>query len=300
MLPKKGIAHAICLLSHSAVLKDRIDLDDWVCSASELSASLSVAADLRPPAEWLIQVGLVVADEIVRLSPSLEALSGRADRSTLVAIARLALRASPPVWLTVAVGASGVVREYIPSGDLEALLWIDPELDDLLLDVRTELAATRENTFKERMGAAAEALLMAAFEKAGRSPLHVSKLSDAYGYDIEMSSTVFDRVEVKSASSVTCGKFMLSRNEYNKSRIYGSQWRLVQVVFKVSAFTAERIYCVHVETVLQLKNDTIAALVPPDPPGFVWMESAELKPDAAAWAPLEIELDHSFTTAGFR
>ena len=115
-----------------------------------------------------------------------------------------------------------------------------------------------------------------------------------------MSSTVFDRVEVKAASSVTCGKFMLSRNEYNKSRIYGSQWRLVQVVFKVSAFTAERIYCVHVETVLQLKNDTIAALVPPDPPGFVWMESAELKPDAAAWAPLEIELDHSFTTAGFR
>jgi hypothetical protein len=300
MLPKKGIAHAICLLSHAATLKRRTDIDDWVSSASALSASLSVAADLRPPAEWLVHVGFVVAEDHVIIAPPLKALSGRADRSTLLAIARLTLRASPPGWLPVAVGASGVVREYIPSRDLEALLWIDPDLDALLMDVGAEIAVTRENAFKERMGAAAEALLIAAFERAGRSPLHVSKLSDAYGYDIEMSNPAFDRVEVKAAGINTSGRFMLTRNEYNKSLSYGSQWRLVQVVFSASAFAAERLHHHHVEAVLQLKHGSVAALVPPDTPGFVWMESAELKPDPSCWTPLEIELDPCFTMTGFR
>ena len=85
------------------------------------------------------------------------------------------LRASPPGWLPIAVGASGVVREYVPSRDLEALPWIDPDLDGVLMDVGAEVESTRENAFRERMGVAAEELLMAAYERAGRSPLQVSK-----------------------------------------------------------------------------------------------------------------------------
>jgi len=300
MLPKKGIAHAICLLSHAAVLKPRINSDDWIRSASALSASLSVTSDLRPLAEWLVQVGFAVTEDHVVLVPSLRALSVRADRSTLLAIARLMLRASPPGWLPIAVGASGVVREYIPSRDLEALLWIDPDLDGLLMDVGAGMAVTRDNAFRERMGAAAEALLVAAFKRAGRSPLHVAKLSDAYGYDIEMSGKAFDRVEVKAASLNTRGKFMLTRNEYNKSLAYGSQWRLVQIIFNASAFIAERIHDHHVAAVLQLKEGTVAGLVPSDSPGFMWMESAELTPNHSTWMPLEIELDPCFTTNGFR
>ena len=300
MLPRKGAAHAICLLSYAAVLKERANLSDWIRSASAISASLSVASDLRPPAEWLVRAGLAVAESCVVLAPPLRVLSGRADRPTLLAIAELMLRASPPGWLRVAVGASGVVREYIPNRDLEALLWIDPDLDGLLMEVGAEVAVTREAAFRERMGTAAEALLMAAFKRAGRSPLHVAKLSDAYGYDIEMGGAALDRVEVKAAGPGTRGRFRLTRNEYDKSRAYGSQWRLVQVVFKSSAFVAERIRDEHVETVLQLGEGSLQALVPADQPGFVWMESAELTPDQCDWSFLDVELDPGFTTAGFR
>lgn len=300
VLPRKGVAHAICVLSHAAVLKRRTDLEEWVRAASRLSTSFSAALDLRPPAEWLLETGLAAAADCIVLTPALRALPGRADRVTLLAIAGLMLRASPPGWLPIAVGASGIAREYIPTRDLEALLWIDPELDHLMMEIGAQVAVARENAIRERVGAAAELLLLAAFERAGRSPIHVAKLSDAYGYDIEMGGASLDRVEVKAAGPGTRGRFRLSRNEFEKSQIYRSQWRLVQVVFAASAFAANRIGPSHVDAILQLKDGVLGSMIPTDPPGFVWKESAELTPLEERWRAAEIELDPAFTTVGFR
>ena len=162
-------------------------------------------------------------------------------------MARLLLLFIPPPWLATAVGPSGVRREYIPSRHLERLSWLGDELDGLLIEAHEFVTAEERKAFRKRFGNAAELVILAAKERKGAQPVHVAAFSDAYGYDIECRLPVTQRIEVKAASGNTCCHFHLTRNEYEKSRLLGAEWRLLQVVFSTRAFVAERLTVLDIE-----------------------------------------------------
>ena len=148
------------------------------------------------------------------------------------------------------------------------------------------------------MGDAAELLILAALTLAGRQPIHVAKLSDSYGYDIETHNPV-NRIEVKAAGESTRDRFHLSRNEFDMSRAYAMQWMLVQVTFKSEAHIATVLDCSHVREIRRLDSHAVAESVPADTQSFRWTNSAIVRPPDAAWAPAQIELDPGFATTGF-
>jgi hypothetical protein len=67
--------------------------------------------------------------------------------------------------------------------------------------------------FRWRFGAAAELMVLAAKRLAGADPLHVSSLSDTYGYDIECRRPL-ERIEIKAATTRTKDVVNVSRNEF--------------------------------------------------------------------------------------
>lgn len=74
----------------------------------------------------------------------------------------------------------------------------------------------------------------------------------------------------------------------------------MQMIFSTSAFVAARIDASHVLDVIQLSSADLLDIVPVDPPGFVWAESAEINAAAERWEPTTIRLDPHFRTTGFR
>lgn len=258
------------------------------------------ALDLDRIASGLIQLGLVSLRDQVVLDDALAELSDQADRSTLMAIARILFLHAPPFWMTLAVSNGRVSREYIPTGDLEDLQWIEPELDQFLIDIYSSVPTRKQDAFAKRLGDAAELFVVAGLKKAGANPVHVAKLSDAYGYDIECLAEHTDRIEVKAASGNTLGCFHLSRNEFDKSAFYAKEWRLVQVVFSNRAFVADQLDASHIDEIRELRFGALQKLVVPDTPAFRWTESAVITPSQDAWHSARIELDPAFVTNGFR
>ncbi|WP_198167214.1 DUF3883 domain-containing protein [Microbispora sp. ATCC PTA-5024] len=219
---------------------------------------------------------------------------------TLQDVARILLAAAPPPWLRLAVSAGSVTRAYIPAEDLRALLWLEPELDRILLDAYAQLDQQDQEEIRKRVGDAAELVVLAALQRAGHRPARVSQISDSYGYDIEVRGTSIDRIEVKAAGPTTRGTFHLTRNEYAKSLQHGQQWRLVQVVFSSAAFVADELNTSHVEGVFQLAAGTLQKVVPPDTPQFAWEGSALLSPPDTAWCSPGLVLDPDFKCPGIR
>jgi hypothetical protein len=157
---------------------------------------MSRALQLEEIAAGMVNLGLVFVRERVMLAGSLAGLSECADTPTLRAIARLLLKAAPPNWIWFAVRNGQVAKEYVPAGDLENLAWIEPELDQMLLDAFDAIVNREGDEFLKAMGDAAELMVLAALRRAGANPLHVSRLSDSYGYDIECSGEKKSRIEV--------------------------------------------------------------------------------------------------------
>jgi hypothetical protein len=301
MLPRHGAVYGIFLLAYAARLSPRRNLDEWIEAARATSSFLARAIDLGEPAKALIRFQLVEITDRVALASPLHLLSETADRATLLGLARLLLGIAPPVWLHLAINNGNVEREYIPTDDLEALTWLEPDLDRLLLDTHAHARLyDDQQDLRKRVGDAAELFLMAAFAYAGARPVHVARLSDAYGYDIELRGQSTDRIEIKAASPKTRGRFYLSRNEYEKSCAFGNEWRLLQVIFTREAFVAGRLDHSHVQEILRLKPEGIRSIVPPDTERFIWMESAQLVPDQSMWELASIKLDPDFTLPGFQ
>ncbi|WBB77754.1 DUF3883 domain-containing protein [Micromonospora sp. WMMD882] len=271
------------LLCHSARLSARRDVDEWVRAARAQGSYLAAATDLLAPAQRLLDEGLAAQAESIVLAPALAGIAGIADRATLCNIARVLIITDPPAWLRIAVSPNGVAREYIPTADLHALQWLDPELDTLLTDVRREVSESHDAELRKRIGDAAEAVVMAALRRSGQDPSHVALISDAFGYDIEVSSPRKQRIEVKGCGTRSRGSFHLTRNEYEKSRLYGAEWVLVQVVFASNAFVAPKIDSGHVVGIFEICAADVASAVPPDTPEFVWTDSAVVTPSREAW-----------------
>ena len=289
MLPSQGRCIAVFLLSRVAHLRVRQTVDEWIDATRSNSSFMAASVNLQQPAEALISYGLVRVGNGIQLEPALVPFTSSADRPTLFGIARLLLLASPPLWLNLAVG-NEVNREYIPSWDLQELSWLDPDLDALLLEVRLVLGDSRQDNLRKELGYAAELLIMAALQAKGLDPLHVARISDAFGYDIECHSPSVDRIEVKAASENTRGTFHLTRNEFDKSLKYPSQWRLVQVVFLNKAFIERKLDASNVLGVFQLQAGALRRVLPQDTEGFRWMDSAEVRPPAHEWFEAPIEL----------
>ncbi|WP_328708675.1 protein NO VEIN domain-containing protein [Microbispora hainanensis] len=259
---------------------------------------LASAIDLKTSARTLAASGLVSLTDPILLSPQLAGIADLGATVTLPDVARVLLTAAPPPWLRLAVSAGSVLREYIPTEDLKALLWLEPELDEILLDAHAQLKQLDQAEIRERIGDAAELVVLAALRQAGHKPVRVSRISDLYGYDIEVRGSAIDRIEVKAAGPTTRGSFHLTRNEYVKSLQHGMQWRLIQVVFNSAAFVVEELHASHVEAVYQLVPGTLQKVVPPDTPHFAWQGSALLSLPDTAWCSPGLTLDPDFKIPG--
>lgn len=298
MFPSRGCCHGVFLLGHAARQKNRHSVDEWVQAARERSTYMSRALQLDEIANGLLKLGLATTQGCVRLGDALSGLTEQADRPTLLAIARLLFQASPPSWLRFVVRNGQVAREYAPTEDIENLAWIEPELDQLLLDAHGAVVVQDEG-FLKAMGDAAELFVLAALQRAGASPLHVARLSDLYGYDIECPGQTVDRIEVKAASQTSQSRIHISRNEFEKSLRYGREWRLVQVVFSSKAFVSDRLDSSHIDSVRELRHGVLQELVPADTEAFKWTTSAQISIAPEAWGTACLALDPSFATAGF-
>lgn len=300
MFPSRGCCHGVFLLGYTARLKERRSITEWEQAARERSTFMSRALQLDDIAKGMLNLGLASIQDRVTLAGSLEGLSECADTPTLRGIARLLLKTAPPSWIWFAVRDGQVAREYVPASDLESLAWIEPELDQMLLDAFDEIVTREDDGFLKAMGDAAELMVLAALQRAGANPLHVSRLSDSYGYDIECQGAKADRIEVKAAGPASLGHCHISRNEFEKSARYGPEWRLVQVVFSGKAFVANHLDASHVEIVRELRHGVLQALVPKDTQSFKWTQSAQISPPEDAWESAGLVLDPDFSTPGFR
>ncbi|WP_166806174.1 DUF3883 domain-containing protein [Cryobacterium cheniae] len=268
------------------------DVRAWVHAAGDRSSFLAAAIDHRPAAEFLIDASLVVQEAAITPSPRLKALSRQADRPTLVAIARLLLEISPPPWLPFAV--DGQVRyEFIPWSDLQGLAWLRPELDQLLVDTACELLQ-HSDSVALGLGRAAELTVFAALDNLHASPVHVSEISDRFGYDIETVRGSARRWEVKGCTKKTSGSFHLSRNEFEKCKRYPDEWRLVQVVFSPGALTADFLTRSHILAIRELFSGELIDLAPSETGTFYWETSARISPQESAWVPSLLKAPSDF------
>jgi hypothetical protein len=300
MLPSQGRCHTVFLLNHVIGIRPRVGLDDWIQAAREKPAFVAQSANLRKTAQGLLDIGLVTLGDVVVRASQLRNLDGKADRVTLVAIARLLLAYAPPPWLGICVGSMGVRFEYIPSRDLQELSWLGDELESLLLDAHGFVSTEERDAFRKRFGTAAELVILASKEREGCQPIHVAALSDAYGYDIECRLPTTQRIEVKAASGNTRFRFHLTRNEFDKSKLHGKEWRLVQVVFSTRAFVVDYLTPAEIEEILVLREEALRLLVPSDTDNFKWTDSAEIVAPAEAWNQICIDLAPDFMLPGFQ
>lgn len=303
MIPSRGRCHGIFLLCHSARLGSRVSVKDWVESARSRRTFLANALDLEQLANVLLELGFAsTSSNGINIDSALSSLSERADHETFLAIARLIIAKSPPFWLSLAVQEKNVHREYIPKEDYDDLEWIEPGLEKFLLGVDVSLEARNNDAYLKQLGDAAEILIFSCLQYIGFKPIHVAKFSDAFGYDIEYLDNDGEtiRLEIKAASLKTQGNFYLSRNEFDKSRLYGKDWRLIQVTFSNSAFFANEINCSHVEFVRELEAGVLDEIIPDDSKNFRWDKSAFISPNVEKWRTLKLALNPSFVTSGFK
>ncbi|CAN7410193.1 DUF3883 domain-containing protein [Pseudarthrobacter oxydans] len=285
MLPTHGAASGVFLLANAARYRIHQDAKAWTGAARSRSSFMAGAVDIDGCAQAILRLGLATISDMVRLDHALLGLSERADRPTLTAISALLLRLDPPPWMPLAVRDGVVFREYIPSEDLRDLEWLEPYLDQLLVEAAESLARQHVDSLREALGRAGELVVLAAATQAGAFALHVADVSDAYGYDIEVQTSFKQRLEVKSTTNATEGTFHLSRNEFNRCRQYGPEWRLIQVTFDSSIFTDDSISASHVLAISELEGSKLLGLVPPDTAAFRWTESAVIQPPPDYWLP---------------
>lgn len=293
MLPTHGAVTSVFHLANSMRYSSHPDITTWVTAAGTRSSFLAAAIDHLPTAELLIHAGLARPGTAMVADSRLMALSRRADRPTLIAIAALLLEIAPPSWLPVAVFDELVHYEFIPTADLQGLDWLRPELDQLLVDAG-QAALPSSDILALGIGRAAELTVFAALDHIQASPIHVSEISDRFGYDIQTALGPLHRWEVKGCIRRTSDSFHLSRNEFEKCRQYPDEWRLVQVEFAPSAVTAELLTVSHISGIRELATAEILAVVPPEDGAFYWETSARLTPASHAWASSNLAVPGDF------
>jgi len=289
MIPTHGAVTSVFHLANAIRHGSQPDLPSWIRAARDRSAYLAAAIDHEPAARFLLGAGLVSSAGAIGTGARLRAVADVADRTTLVAIASMLLELDPPVWLPLAVAGGKVRWEVVPSKDLEGMEWLQTELEQVLLGAIPQNASDT-GTLALGIGRAAELAVFAALTGHGGSAIHVSEISDRFGYDIESIDQVTRRWEVKGCTERTAGTFHLSRNEFNKCQTYGAEWRLVQVEFSGEALVAEQVTAAHIARIRELPTGEILSLTPPETVHFRWESSAMIEPLLEAWVDSDLKV----------
>jgi hypothetical protein len=195
------------------------------------------AGDLRRGEGLLKGAGLLErGDGRLRAHPSLEVLRGLEEDEACRTLLGLLLRRHPPGWLGVALGRDAVHLPYLPDGVLRRLEQIFGDRDDLLAFLAGLAPADHEA--RSELGRAGEERVVAACRRQRREAGHgelarqvqrVSRLSDAFGYDV---SAPRPRGEAHHLEVKTVGRpgpvlpIHLSRHQVRVARS-DSHWRLV-------------------------------------------------------------------------
>lgn len=299
MFPRHGAVYSVLLLTRTAEIAPRRDVDAWVHAARVHGSHLTSAVDVKVYAQELLECGLARVDDQVHVAPELVVAAEAGGRIAMSKIAQRLLSAHPPIWLHLAVDKAMVSRAYIPTADLNALMWIEPDLDRVLIAAHKAVCTDGSNAMAKEIGDAAELLVLAAMRHRGQRPIHVAKLSDFYGYDIEVPDSAVTCIEVKAASPRTSESFHISRNEFDISLRHTRRWRLIQIVFNSSAFTAAEIGPAQVDSIREISHDTLRDLVPSDTSAFAWEQSAIITPPEGAWVNSDLKLDPGYNLPGF-
>jgi hypothetical protein len=278
-------------MAKAAYLRKPKNRQEWITSARNQPTFLASAGNLPAVANFMHAVEFVEIGDCIRLSPMVAALGYRADEPTLRRIAKLLLEKAPPAWLESALTRPGLALEYIPTHDLSALHWLGDELEIILKDVSTKKSRQKDDELAARLGNAGELIVMASKKLSGENPVRVSAISDSYGYDIESYSALgLERVEVKAAVQKTKGSFFITRNEYEKSLRYKSEWYLLQVVFSPAVLFQNNVKRADVLNATVLSSAILHDLIPPDSAVFRWMQSALVRPDEKDWVSYDLQL----------
>ncbi|MBF6397908.1 DUF3883 domain-containing protein [Nocardia cyriacigeorgica] len=287
------------MLARVAKIAPRHTVDDWIRAARAHGSHLTSAVDLQGYAHALLSHGLAHLDKSgIQPSGRLAAAVELAESRGLYEIAHILLATRPPLWLYLAVQDGRVVRDYIPASDLNALLWLEPRLDDILRIANHEADPRPMETMAKAIGDTAEMLVMAALRNAGKDAIHVAQISDSYGYDIYTPGDTVECLEVKAASSRTAHQFHLSRNEFDTCLRNRHRWRLVQLVFDNAIFMSDQIGARHVTAIRELTPETLHRIVPADTDQFVWEQSALVRVPDEVWRDSDLVLDPNYYTPG--
>ncbi|TIQ79910.1 MAG: DUF3883 domain-containing protein [Mesorhizobium sp.] len=297
-LPSRGRCHAVFLLAYSARVRRCGHIDAWLRSAAEKPTHMAASLDLVGTARLLTDTGLVRADGGVVVSRELTGLDQVADLTTLKGIARLLLVRRPPDWLRTAVVDGRLAPEFIPSPDLEAMSWIGPELEPIVVSAHHHLYATVDDTLLKRLGDAGELAVMSALQCKGLQPRHVALISDRFGYDIELD-TVAQRqgLEIKTAVRSTAARILISRHEFEVARRMGERWKIVQVTFSTKVIARGVATASDIEAIRELSSARLVELAPMESSVFRWVDTAEFRPHASMWSPSDLVIATNFTSS---
>ena len=283
-LPSHGRCHAAFLLAHSVRLKPAATLDAWIGAAADRSTIMAAATDIAGTAQILLAGKLARVEDSIVLDQRLLRVSERADRRSLIAIARLLLRCFPPGWVVSAVVDGEFLPEYVPDYDLQRLAWLGSDLAPIVLSVHRAITSASNDVLRKRIGDAGELAVVSALERIGIAPNHVSLVSDAYGYDIEYQlDQHLHRLEVKACVPSTADKVIVSRNEYEAAATFASSWRLIQVCFDSAIVVNRRATYSDVLSIRELPSNLLVSLGPRSTNSFRWLEAAEFRPPHDFW-----------------
>lgn len=300
LLPRHGVAYATLLLAYTAELSRRESVEAWANAAMNHGSYLAVVTDLRSPAHALIEAGLASVDAekgVCLARPLAATATASSPRHAMRHVAVVLLSARPPEWLRIAVDADRVEHAYIPQQDVQALDWLEDELDDVLIQARELLQDEKQLDLSKAIGDVAEEVVVSALKAAGKDPVHVARISDAYGYDVDVPGEQF--LEIKAAGPRTADRFHLSRHEYDISVRRSDHWCLVQVIFEATAFVADRITAADVREIRELPAPVLSKYVPADTLTFRWEDTAVITPSPESWQLSTLRPDPAFTCPGF-
>lgn len=295
-LPSRGRCHATFLLAYSARVRRCVGAEAWITAALEKPTHMAASLDLRGTAELLLDVGLAKVEDVVQITHELAKLDQVADLSTLKGIARLLIVRRPPDWLRTSVVEGRLTAEFIPAPDLEALSWLGPDLDPIIVAAYRQLYGHRDDELLKRIGDAGELMSMAALHTLNRQPRHVALVSDRFGYDIELNSQK-DRygLEIKTVVPTTADRVLLSRHEFDVAARMKDRWKIVQITISSIAVVRGVVCGADVLSIRELSSSALVQMAPHDTATFQWNESAEFRPPNDMWLPSDLKVPSNFT-----
>jgi len=206
-------------------------------------------------------------------------------------IARILLELDPPDWLIVPFLGSQSLAALIPADAQADLAWLGDDLDVLVGDAVSTRAT---DPVRQVIGDIGEEIVLASELARRRQAVRVSRISDRYGYDIDSSEcgdTARFRLEVKCTLDSGRGGFYLTRNEYDVSGRYPSQWVLVQVVLRANQFWgAPCITATSLAAARQASAHVLRQHVIADSAHCQWCETVRIELPGPAWEPLDLVL----------